>query len=117
MTLGILKEPVPETRVSLLPEAAASLTKQNITIQVEKNAGENAYAFDKSYQTKNINIAERSAVLSSSEILLSINPLSEQDIQQLKSGTILIGVYQPLFNYNLMKQWAQKNITVFSLDM
>jgi NAD(P) transhydrogenase subunit alpha len=117
MTLGILKEPVPETRVSLLPEAAASLTKQNITIQVEKSAGEKAYAFNKLYQEKNINTVERSAILSSSEIILSINILSEEDIAQLKPNTILIGVYQPLFNYDLMKQWAEKNITVFSLDM
>ena len=59
MTIGILKEPAPETRVSLLPEAAATLTKQNITVQIEKNAGAKAYAFDDSYQTKNINAAER----------------------------------------------------------
>ena len=117
MTLGILKEPVPETRVSLLPEAAASLTKQNINVQVENNAGGKAFAFNDAYQSKNINVAERSAILSSSEIILSIDILSEQDVAQLKPNTILIGVYQPLFNYNLMKQWAEKNITVFSLDM
>jgi NAD(P) transhydrogenase subunit alpha len=117
MTLGILKEPVPETRVSLLPEAAASLTKQNINVNAEKNAGALAYAFDNAYQSKDINAAERFAILSSSEIILSINILSEEDIAQLKPNTILIGVYQPLFNYNLMKQWAEKNITVFSLDM
>ncbi len=117
MTIGILKEPVPETRVSLLPEATASLTKQNITVQVEKSAGATAYAFDDVYQSKNINSVERSAILTSSEIILSINPLSEQDVAQLKANTILVGVYQPLFNYNLMKQWAEKNITVFSLDM
>jgi NAD(P) transhydrogenase subunit alpha len=117
MTLGILKEPVPETRVSLLPEAAASLTKQNINVQVENNAGGKAFAFNDTYQSKNINVAERSAILSSSEIILSIDILSEQDVAQLKPNTILIGVYQPLFNYNLMKQWADKNITVFSLDM
>jgi NAD/NADP transhydrogenase alpha subunit len=39
MTIGILKEPDTETRVSLLPEAAASLTKQNIIVQLEKDAG------------------------------------------------------------------------------
>ncbi|HVX25550.1 MAG TPA: Re/Si-specific NAD(P)(+) transhydrogenase subunit alpha [Parafilimonas sp.] len=117
MTIGILKEPAPETRVSLLPEAAATLTKQNITVQIEKNAGANAYAFDDAYQTKNINAAERTAILTSSEIILSINTLSDEDIAQLKPNTILIGVYQPLFNYDLMKQWAEKNITVFSLDM
>jgi NAD(P) transhydrogenase subunit alpha len=117
MTTGILKEPAPETRVSLLPDAAASLTKQNITVQIENNAGALAYASNELYQTKKINVAERSAIFSSSEIILSINPLSEHDIHQLKTNTILIGVYQPLFNYALMKQWAEKNITSFSLDM
>jgi len=117
MTIGILKEPAAETRISLLPEAAVSLTKQNIAVLLEKTAGVFAYASDESYQAKNITIAARSLILSTSDILLSINPLSQQDIQQLKPNAILIGVYQPLFNYALMKQWAEKNITTFSLDL
>jgi len=117
MTIGILKEPAAETRVSLLPEAAASLTKQNVTVQLEKKAGAFAYAFDDVYQAKNINAFGRSEILRQSDILLSIHPLSEQDIQQLKPNAILIGVYQSLFNYDLMKQWADKNVTSFSLDM
>lgn len=117
MTIGILKELAAETRVSLLPDAAATLTKQSITLQIENNAGTLAYAADNLYQTKNINVVNRSAVLSASEIILLINILDEQDIQQLKPNTILVGVYQPLFNYNVMKQWAEKNITTFSLDM
>jgi NAD(P) transhydrogenase subunit alpha len=30
---------------------------------------------------------------------------------------VLIGVYQPLYNTGTMKEWASKNVTVFSLDM
>lgn len=117
MTIGILKELIPETRVSLLPDAAASLTKQSINVQLEVNAGLTAYAFDDAYQTKNIHVFERSVVLSASDIILSINPLETQDIQQLKANTILIGVYQPLINYSFIKHCAEKNITTFSLDM
>jgi len=115
--IGILKEQLNETRVSLLPEAAASLTKQNITIQIEKDAGLLAYASDELYQSKNITVAQRPVILNSSDIILCINPLSEQEIAYLKPNTILIGVYQPLINYVLMKLWADKNITAFSLDM
>lgn len=117
MTIGILKEPASETRVSLLPEAAAILTKQNISVQLEKDAGALAYAFNDAYQTKNIMAVERSVILSSAEIILSIHPLSSEDIQQVKPNTIITGVYQPLLNYDLMRQWAAKNITTFSLDM
>lgn len=117
MTIGILKDPHPETRVSLLPDAATPLIKQNISVQVEKNAGALAYASDELYQSKNVTVAERSAILSASQVILSIQPLSDDDVQQLQPNAILIGVYQPLFNYGLMQQWASKNITVFSLDM
>ena len=65
MTIGILKEPHPETRVSLLPEGAASLIKQNITVQVERNAGELAFAFDDAYRSLNVTVQERSQVLES----------------------------------------------------
>ena len=41
MTIGILKEPAYETRVSLLAEAVATLSKKNITVLVESDAGEN----------------------------------------------------------------------------
>ena len=37
------------------------------------------------YQSKNINAVERSAILSTSEIILSINTLSEQDVAAIKS--------------------------------
>ena len=117
MTIGILQEPSPETRVSLLPDAAATLTKQNIIVQLEKNAGALAYASNELYQSKNINIVDRNIVLNTSDIILSIQPLSNDDVQQLKPNAILIGVYQPLFNHELMQQWSAKNITVFSLDM
>jgi len=117
MTIAILKEPTDEKRVSLLPEAAASLTKQNIVVKIEKNAGAAAFAADELYQSKNVSIAERTEILTTSDIILCIHALSDEDIVHLRSNTILVGVYQPLYNYNLMKQWAEKNITTFSLDM
>jgi NAD(P) transhydrogenase subunit alpha len=117
MIIGIFKEPVPETRVSLLPEAAASLTKQHITVQLELSAGLSAYAPDELYQAKDVNTFERAAILKEADIILSIHPLSQQDVLQLKSNAILIGVYHPLFNYDVIKHWAEKKITTFSLDM
>ena len=117
MTIAILKEPVNEKRVSLLPEAAATLTKQNIVVKIEKNAGAAAYAADELYQSKNVIITERTEVLTASDIVLCIHALTAEDIVRLKSNTILVGVYQPLYNYELIRQFAEKDITVFSLDM
>jgi H+-translocating NAD(P) transhydrogenase subunit alpha len=116
MTIGVLKEPSPETRVSLLAEAVATLTKKGITILIENGAGEKAFCSNADYEKAGAQVKSREEVLSSSQIILSIHPPQSQETSQLASD-VLIGVYQPLYNVAAMKDWAAKNITSFSLDM
>ena len=116
MTIGVLKEPSDETRVSLLPEAVAALSKKGISILIENGAGENAFADDESYQKVGAQIKPRAEVIQSSEIILSIQSPEKNEISSFKSK-ILIGVYFPLYEAELMQQWAQQGITCFSLDM
>jgi H+-translocating NAD(P) transhydrogenase subunit alpha len=115
MTLGILKEPTHETRVSLLAEAVATLTKKGITVIIEDGAGEKAFCSNADYEKAGASVRNRSEVLAT-DIVLGINPPEDGDIVQL-SSRIIIGMYHPLFNGELMKQWAGANITSFSLDM
>jgi H+-translocating NAD(P) transhydrogenase subunit alpha len=116
MTIGILKEPAHETRVSLLAEAVATLIKKNITVIIETDAGAKAFCSNADYEKAGAQIKSRTEVLESSNIVLSIHLPETADTAQLTSD-ILIGVYQPLFNADIMKQWAVGNITTFSLDM
>ncbi len=116
MTIGVLKEPSPETRVSLLPEHLAILKKLNVQVCVETGAGINAFANDDKYTEAGALIKSRAEVLQNSDIVLSINTPEKAEIDNLQSK-IVLGVYQPLFNATLMKDWSVKNITVFSMDM
>ena len=116
MTTGILKEPISENRVSFLPEQASLLAKQKVNIVVEKNAGVNAFAIDENYTAKDFQVTSRNEVLQS-DILLSIHPLTNNDLNFIKPGAIILGVFQPLSNVQLMQQWAEKGITTFSVDM
>src|SRR6187551_3388772 len=113
MTVGILKEPSPETRVSLLPEAVAQLTKKGITVLVETGAGVKASATDADYEKAGAKVSSAQEIVSSSEVILSIH----QPSLPIASAKVLMGVYQPLYNQSLMQQWAQQGLTVFSLDM
>lgn len=112
MTIGVLKEPSFETRVSLLPESVATLTKKGITVTVEQGAGAKAFSTDEEYTKAGAVVTTRQQVLTGSEVLLSIHAPEES-----LGGKILIGVFQPLFNPGQMQQWAQQGATVFSLDM
>jgi H+-translocating NAD(P) transhydrogenase subunit alpha len=116
MTIGVLKEPAQETRVSLLAEAVTALTKRGITVLVENGAGEKAYCADNAYEQEGAQIKSRAEVLALADIILSIHQPQPVEISNLKSK-IVIGVYQPLFNLEEMKNWAANTITTFSLDM
>ena len=116
MIIGVLKEPSPETRVSLLPEHIILLKKWNVEVLVEATAGATAFANDEKYAEAGASIKSRNEVLQGSDFILSINSLNKSEIDNLKSK-ILLGVYQPLFNAGLMNELAGKGLTVFSMDM
>ena len=116
MIIGVLKEPKGEKRVSLLPEHIVALRKQQVNVMIEKGAGDNAYAIDAQYETAGASVGSRNVVLESADIILSIHSLTENDITDCK-GKILFGFYQPLFNAVYIKVLAEKNFTIFSIDM
>ncbi|NTS40527.1 Re/Si-specific NAD(P)(+) transhydrogenase subunit alpha [Flavisolibacter sp. BT320] len=115
MIVGVLKEPLPETRVSLLPEAVAALTKNGHTVVIESGAGELAFATDTAYEKAGASLAIKEDVVAKSDVILCIHPPSTQ--LSIPSSKVLIGVYQVLYNGALVQQWAQAGLTVFSLEM
>jgi len=116
MTIGVLKEPGLETRVSLLPEAVSTLTKKGITVLVENAAGDKAFAGNADYEQAGAQIKEKKEVLQSADLILSIHQPLQSAMAEIQSK-ILVGVFQPLYNAGLMQQWANQEITTFSLDM
>ena len=117
MILGILKENNGDKRVSLLPEQAAVLVAKQVNVIVETGAGDAAYAADATYTDKNVSVKDRATVLSTADLVLSINPLSASEMAQLKPGAVVLGTFQPLFNTDLVKQAIDKKASLFSMDM
>ncbi|MBL7700422.1 MAG: NAD(P)(+) transhydrogenase (Re/Si-specific) subunit alpha, partial [Chitinophagaceae bacterium] len=106
MVIGVLKEPSFETRVSLLPDATATLTKKGITVIVEDGAGEKAFSNNDDYTKSGAKIGSASAILQTADIILSIHPPSN-----VPANKIVIGVYQPLYNYDQVSKWAKEGVT------
>ncbi|MBA2250090.1 MAG: Re/Si-specific NAD(P)(+) transhydrogenase subunit alpha [Chitinophagaceae bacterium] len=116
MIIGVLKEQLPETRVSLLPEHITTLKKWNVEIMIEHDAGVSAFATDDKYTEAGAKIADRNEVIQAADIILVINPLSNTEAEKLRSK-IILGNYQPLYNAATIKEWALNELTVFSIDM
>ena len=113
MIIGVLKEQAPETRVSLVPEVVSALVKMSVKIWVEQGAGGTSFFNDKSYTDAGAEIKSAQEIRSGADIILTIQATN---VGETKSGAVVMGIFQPLFNPAMMKTWAGKGYTVFSLD-
>jgi len=117
MTIGVLKETAGENRVALLPESVATLVKMNVTMLVEAGAGLTAFASDKAYEEAGASIETKSKVIAGADLLIKIQPPSDEEISMMKEGQVVMAVLNPYFNADLVKKLAAKNITGFSMDV
>lgn len=116
MIIGVLQELAGDSRVSLLPEHIPVLKKWNVDVIIEQGAGQKAFASDDAYMQAGAGIASRNEVLLKADLLLVINTPSDADMEQCRAK-VIFGLFQPLFHAELIKKWAVKGLTVFSIDM
>ena len=113
MTIGVLKEGDGENRVVLLPEHVANLVKKELTVSVEKGAGEAAFAPDESYTEAGAAVKSRAEVLKDADMLFSIHAPSDS----IPKGKILVSILGPLSNKGGVEKLAKDGVKSYSLDM
>lgn len=116
MTIGVLKEAFPENRVSLLPEHVLILKNWGTDVVVEDGCGLNTYCSNEQYALAGATVLSRTEIFKNAELLLTINLLNREEYNE-NSSKILLGLFQPLYNYDQIKELALKGYTVFSIDM
>jgi H+-translocating NAD(P) transhydrogenase subunit alpha len=117
MTIGLLKESEPEKRVALLPEAVKVLTGQGHNVIVEQGAGSNAFQQDNQYKEAEARIGSRDEVLSSADLIISINTPSEEDLRKVPEKTVLIAVFKPLQDTETTELLRERQLSAFSMDL
>lgn len=113
MIVGVLKEQAPESRVSLVPEVVAAMVKMNVTVWIEHGAGVTAFFSDKAYTDAGAAIKSAQEIRSAADMVLTIQGTN---VGEVKAGTVIMGIYQPLFNPQMVQTWTGRGNTVFSLD-
>ena len=109
----MLKEPVGENRVSVIPNSFKKLNKLGFELAVESGAGEISHYSDNEYQTAGFTVSDKASVLES-DIVVSI---SMPDLSYAKEGQIFVCVSDPFRNPSMVKQAIEKKITLISMDM
>jgi len=115
MTIGVLKE-LTESRVSIVPDTLMKSKLEGVDYIFEKGLGEKAFYPDGTYEPFGL-IASRAEVLSKSDILISISPPSDEELGELKSGTIVVSMFQSYNDDSIVPKLDKLPITAFALDM
>jgi NAD(P) transhydrogenase subunit alpha len=117
VTLGALRESASgETRVSLVPEVAEKFAATGARVLLEQGAGTQAYFPDALY--RKVEWAGSAAdVLAAADVLLTVQPLSVDQIQKLKSGAVVVGFMQPHARKAEVKALRDRRITSFAVEL
>ena len=116
MIIGIPKESLTgETRVAILPAEVKKLSSDFLKFKIESGAGNGSFIADEIYAESGAEIV--SDVYSDSDLIIRINPPTEEELSKLNEGTSLISLLAPFTNHALIKQLAANNISSYCLEL
>jgi NAD(P) transhydrogenase subunit alpha len=104
-----------ETRVAATPTTVEQLLGLGYEVVVEKGAGESASFRDEAYAAAGALVVGADEAWGS-EVVLRINPPTQEEIGRLAEGATLIGSLSPGLQTELVEALAARPITALALD-
>ena len=119
MKIAVAKETeFGERRVALIPDIVARLNKQGLEIWIESSAGEQSFFSNSAYEAVGAKIIEDKGYLwSEADVLLKVGTPKEEEINQMREGSILISFLNPLGQPEVTQQLAARRVTALSMEM
>src|SRR6516162_7031891 len=117
VTIGALRESAPrETRVSLVPEVTDKLIRDGAGVLIERAAGERAGYPDALY--KGVNWSDGAGgVLQAADVLLTVQPLTLDQIAQLRTSAVVVGYMQPYARAAEVRALRERGVTSFAMEL
>ena len=124
MRIGVPKEiHKGEKRVATTPEVATLLQKLGFEVIVETGAGAAAKYTDEAFRAAGVKVVNDSQTLyNEAEIILKVRPPktdndpTAREVDLLREGQTLISFIQPGQNQELLKELADKKVSVLAMD-
>lgn len=114
MRIAIPKE-MGEARVALTPHAVPKLAALGLEVLVERGAGIGASFPDEAYD--GAILLSRRELLNETELLLSISPLPNEELKQLRKQTAMVAQFEPFNRPSIIEELRAMSLRAFSLDM
>ncbi len=117
-SIGIPKETcLTERRTCITPDAVQVLTAHGHKIIIEKGAGEGSFYSDLQYAESGAQMTDDPAEAFGQDLVLKINPPTEEEIQLLKPNTYLVSALQiSLRDADYFKQLAERKVNAIAFE-
>ncbi|WP_457630421.1 Re/Si-specific NAD(P)(+) transhydrogenase subunit alpha [Oceanithermus sp.] len=119
INIAVPKEEAPgERRVALVPEVAGKLIKQGHAVSVESGAGVGAHYLDDAYEKVGAKlVGKRADLLKEAQVILKVQPPTEEEIEAMPEGSVLIGFMYPHRYPERVARMRDKKLTVFAMEL
>jgi NAD(P) transhydrogenase subunit alpha len=124
MLIGVPREIASgERRVALVPEVVSQLTRAGHRVVVERGAGIRAGFTDEAYRSAGCDLADSAEeIYSTAQMILKVlrpgrADAGEAELDQMKEGSVLIGLLQPSGDPALFQQLAERQIVACSMEL
>ncbi len=106
-----------ETRVALTPQIAGQLVADGIDVLVQAGAGDASSNTDDAYRDAGATIVpDAPALYGEADVVLRVGRPSDEEVQMLRSGSVLIGTLGTLAKPELAEKLAKAGVTAISMD-
>jgi len=117
--IGSVKEDLSkEKRVSITPEIVKKFIELGFSINLEKKYAEHLGIDDDDYKRSGASINfSKEEVFKSSDIILKVNFLSVDEINLIKSKSLLIAQFDPNIHKDIINKLIKSDVKIFSLNL
>ncbi|MGH2417028.1 MAG: NAD(P)(+) transhydrogenase (Re/Si-specific) subunit alpha, partial [Candidatus Limnocylindria bacterium] len=106
-----------ETRVAITPQVAAQLIADGAEVLVQAGAGEASSNTDEAYREAGATIVpDAPALYGKADLVLRVGRPSDEEVEILREGTVLIGTLGTLARPELAQKLAKRGVTAISMD-
>ena len=117
LRLAVPKETFPgERRVALVPAIADRFSKLGVEVLVQTGAGAASHFMDSAYTSAKL-VDSAEALYRDADMILKIQPPSEDEINAMKEGTIVVGMMLPFRYPERVKLLRDRKILSFAMEL
>jgi NAD(P) transhydrogenase subunit alpha len=103
-------------RSPIHPDTISALTSLNAEVNFERGIGKGINSDDSVFENLGLRSFSRSECLEKSDLLITNQPISVEEISSMKKGSTLIGMVSPFTNQELINACASSNINLVSME-